>query len=247
VRFQFRAPVSLAHTSPVTDSPVFVSDLFEALTYRSYLPGAPPPPPKHVRLPAPGAAGQPPSDLYYDDSPMAPAPAYPARFQNGSRKRAYSDWDDPNAQQNGRDVGGRVSKQPRRGGRAARPEDYRGVAPGVPPYSLPSQLPPQGPPGPSSVGYFDPKGAMDAMFGMSLAAGHPMPELLSQDRPRRRKKCRDWEKKGYCQRGSNCMFSHSNDPVPLPPPLPYSAMPPVPQPPAVEGRMKRANFECQDS
>jgi hypothetical protein len=81
---------------------------------------------------------------------------------------------------------------------------------------------------------------MNAMFGMSLAAGHPMPDLLSQDRPRRRKKCRDWEKKGYCQRGSNCMFSHSNDPVPPPPPLPYGGMQPISQPAAVEGMSETA-------
>ncbi|KAK4126090.1 hypothetical protein N657DRAFT_614503 [Parathielavia appendiculata] len=221
------------------DSPVFVSDLFQALTYQSYLPGARPPPQKYAALPTPGDAGQPPPSLYYDDSPVGAAPTYPPPFRNGSRKRPYTDWDDPNAQQNGRDagIGARAFKQPRRGGRASRPDDFRGVAAGIPPYHPPGQLSPQGPPGPSLVGYFHPKGAMDAaaMFGMSLAAGHPMPELLSQERPRRRKKCRDWEKKGYCQRGSNCKFAHSDDPVyPPPPGPPFGAMQPVPQPPAVE-------------
>jgi hypothetical protein len=82
---------------------------------------------------------------------------------------------------------------------------------------------------------------MDALYGMSVAAGHPMPELLSHDREqpptRRRKKCRDWEKKGYCQRGSNCMFEHSADTFYSPhfAGPPFGGVQPMPQPPAVEG------------
>jgi hypothetical protein len=230
------------------DSPVFVNDVFQAIVYRSYLPGAAPPPPKHAAaLPAPTAAGQlPPPSLYYDDNPMGgAAPTYPPpRFQNGSRKRGYNDWDDPNAQ-TGRDAagfGGRPVKQPRRGGRGPRSSDdvngfTRGGAPGIPPYPPPGQLPPQGPPGPSTVGYFDPNGAMDAILGMSLATGHPMPELMRGHLPpKKRKKCRDWEKKGYCPRGTSCLFAHSNDPVypPMPGP-PFGAMQALPQPSAVEG------------
>ena len=180
---------------------------------------------------------------------MSFVPPYQSTFQNGSRKRAYNDWDDPNAQ-NGGDAagfGGRMFKQPRRGaygGRGGRPDDansFRGVPPGFPGFPLPGQLPGQGPPAPSTVGYFDPNGAtMDAMFGMSLATGHPMPELFSHDRgqqaPKRRARCRDWERKGYCQRGSNCMFEHSNDPVYPPlPGAPFGGMQPLPHAPAVEG------------
>ena len=114
----------------------------------------------------------------------------------------------------------------------------------MPAYPPPAQLSTHGthgaPPAPSTVGYFDPNSGMDAMFGMGMAAGHAMPELLSHDRAqqpqRRRPRCRDWERKGYCQRGSNCMFEHSNDPVypPMPAP-PFGGMQPMPQPPAVEG------------
>ncbi|KAL2189781.1 hypothetical protein L209DRAFT_749669 [Thermothelomyces heterothallicus CBS 203.75] len=231
------------------DSPVFVNDVFEAIAYRSYLPGAPPPPPKNTALPPPSAAGQlNPGLLYYDDGPMggAPTTTYPPRFPNGSRKRAYTDWDDPNAQ-NGRDGGGgggggyagRTFKQARRGGRGAGPNElhnYGNGAPEVPPYPPPGQFPPDVPPGPSTVGYFDPKGGMGAMYGMSLAAGHPMPELArGHFPPKKRKKCRDWEKKGYCPRGTNCMFAHSNDPVypPVPGP-PFGNLQAPPQPQAVE-------------
>ncbi|KAL2260694.1 hypothetical protein VTK26DRAFT_5226 [Humicola hyalothermophila] len=251
------------------DSSVFVNDVFEAIAYRSYLPGAPPPPPKHTAsFPTPtapaGAAAPPPGGLFYDDVPPSHGPPYQPQppFPGGSRKRAYNDWDDPNAQ-NGRDAaagggyGGRTYKQPRRGGYGGRgvtrsddsTNGFRGGAaasvptgPAFPP--APGQLAPQqsgsAPPAPSTVGYFDPNGSLDAMFGMSLAAGRPMPEFMpphdrAQAPPRRRARCRDWERKGFCQRGSNCMFEHSNDPVypPMPGP-PFGGMQSVPQPSAVE-------------
>ncbi|KAK4134219.1 hypothetical protein BT67DRAFT_442124 [Trichocladium antarcticum] len=242
------------------DSSVFVSDVFEAIAYRSYLPGGPPPPSKIAALQAAAAAAAaaapPVASSFYDDVPASFVPPYQQPFQNGSRKRGYNDWDDPNAQ-NGRDgagFGGRNPKQPRRGayggrgGRSEDPSSYRGSASGLPAFPaafpaafpLPGQLPGQGPPAASTAGYFDPSGAtMDAMFGMGLAAGHPMPELFSHDRnqapPRRRARCRDWEKKGYCQRGSNCMFEHSNDPVyPHLSGPPFGSMQSLPQPPAVE-------------
>ncbi|KAL2131531.1 hypothetical protein VTI74DRAFT_4931 [Chaetomium olivicolor] len=230
------------------DSSIFVRDVFDAIAYRSYLPGAPPPP-KHAPGSAPAVAAQSPTNLYYDDSLMASGPTFQPPFQSGSRKRAYNDWDDPNAQ-NGRDgaFGGRSFKHPRRGafgGRGPQPDDvgnFRGVPPAMPLYPpSSSQMPSQGAaPTPATVGYFDPsKGPMEAMFGMSMAAGHPMPELMSQDRGqyplKRRKKCRDWERKGYCQRGANCMFQHGDDPVyPALPGLPFGGMQPVPQPSAVE-------------
>ncbi|KAL2023366.1 hypothetical protein VTK56DRAFT_2723 [Thermocarpiscus australiensis] len=221
------------------DSSVFVNDVFEAIAYRSYLPGAPPPPSKTASLPAPAAA-QPPPGLPYGHVPRPSVAGYPPPFQNGSRKRAYNDWDDPN-NQNGRDAGfgGRTFKQPRRGafgGRGGRQDDvnpFSAAAPTIPPYLPSGHLPPQNPPAPSTVGYFDPTGAMDTMYGMSLATGHPMPEFLSQTQrqpPKKRARCRDWERKGYCQRGSNCMFEHSNDPVGPPPPGHlFGSMQPVPQ------------------
>ncbi len=238
--------------SATTDSPVFVNDVFEAIAYRSYLPGAPPPPSNRAGH---GAPAQLAPDMYYDQPPMGPgpgpAPSFPPpQFQNGSRKRGYRDWDEPNPESgpDGGGFGGRPLKQLRRGGRGARQDDmanFRGV-PGMPPFPSSGQLPPQGPPHPSAVGYFDPKGGMGAaMFGMSLAAGHPMPELMSHDRnrpPKKRKKCRDWEKKGFCQRGSSCNFEHSTDasyaPLPMTGPL-VGAMPPLPQPLGLEGMARR--------
>jgi len=220
-----------------------VSDVFNAIAYRSYLPGAPPPPA------ARHATGhqQPASGLFYDDVPAGDPPPFPARPQNGSKKRAYTDWDDANAQAGGDAGAGRRSfKQPRRGGRGPRLDEAnhaRAGGPGVPvgfPHA--GQLPPApGLPGPTSVGFFDPRGAMDAIYGMSLATGHPMPEFSPYDRsrpPKKRKKCRDWEKKGYCQRGSSCNFEHSNDAgYASLPSMPFAGMPqmPLPQPTAVEG------------
>jgi hypothetical protein len=43
---------------------------------------------------------------------MDPAPGRPPRPQNGSRKRGYNDWDDPNAQ-NGREAGCTLTSQAR--------------------------------------------------------------------------------------------------------------------------------------
>ncbi|KAK3904065.1 RNA-binding protein 26 [Staphylotrichum tortipilum] len=227
------------------DSPVFVSDVFNVIAYRSYLPGAPPPPPRHAA--ATQQQQQQASGLYYDDGSAGAPQPFPPRPQNGSKKRAYTDWDDPNAQIGGDAGPGRRSfKQPRRGGRGPRPEETshaRGVAPGVPgTFPSAAQLPrAPGLPGPTTVGFFDPRGAMDAVFGMSLAASHPMPEFSPYDRGRplrKRKKCRDWEKKGYCQRGSNCNFEHSTDGVypPLPAGLQFTGMPalPLPQPAGAE-------------
>lgn len=220
-----------------------MSDVFDAIAHRSYLPGAPPPPPKQAApFPAPAAA-QPPGSSFYDDVPAPQGLTYPPPpFQNGSRKRGYTDWDDPNAQ-NGRDAGfgARPLKQPRRG-RGGWQDETSSLGGGtlpVPPFAPAGQLPAHHPPPqPSTVGYVDPTVAPDAIFGMSLAAGHPMYDLLSQGRypAKRRAKCRDWEKKGYCQRGSSCMFQHTNDPVY--PPLPggsFGDIQSVPQPSAVEG------------
>ena len=224
--------------------------MFEAIAYRSYLPGAPPPPSKSAPAPAPPPASQPPDALYYDDAPMPSAPTYqPAPTHAGSRKRAYNDWDDPNNQhgRDGSEYMSRSFKYQKRGGayggREGRSDDTNGYR--IPGPSNMLTFPPPGQPplqstpsAPSSVGYFDTSGAMNSMFGMNLGVGNPMtgfvPGSWGQQQPhKKRARCRDWERKGYCQRGANCMFEHSNDPV-YPTPM-FGAIPPAPQPAAVEG------------
>lgn len=61
---------------------------------------------------------------------------------------------------------------------------------------------------------FDPNNPMEAFMRMQ-AMGMPfpgMPEYFSQNgnrrQQRRRGRCRDFDTKGYCARGSTCMFEH---------------------------------------
>ncbi|KAK4146733.1 uncharacterized protein C8A04DRAFT_25301 [Dichotomopilus funicola] len=215
------------------DSPVFVNDVFDAIAHRSYLPGAPPPPPKQQQqqhrattaaFPDPGPANEGSYGMFYDDRPMDMAvPALPPPFSNGSRKRGYTDWDDPNANvQNGggHAFGGRPVKQPRRGRRDSRSDTlnkwYRegmsDAVAGQVPYAQGAAGPP------ATVGYFNPQnGAVGgSLFGMSMATGHPMPDFLGGGHfapGKKRKKCRDFEKKGFCPRGTSCTFAHGNDSV----------------------------------
>lgn len=178
--------------------------------------------------------------MFYDDRPMDMAvPPLPPPFAKGSRKRGYNDWDDPNANvQNGggHAFGGRPVKQPRRGRRDSRSDTlnkwYRegmsAAMTGQVPYA-------QGAPGPAAVGYFNPQnGAVGGpMFGMGMATGHPLPDFLGGGHfppGKKRKKCRDFEKKGFCPRGTSCTFAHSNDPgYGGPPGPPFGGMPMMPQ------------------
>ena len=221
-----------------------MSDVFDAIQYKSYLPGAPPPPKRGVGAGAGAAPSQPQSQnshaaLPYDDVPMPLAPPT-GPSQNGSRKRSYNERSDADAQ-GGRDffsAGGRSFKQPRRGrgGRVQDSSSFRGgPAPGGFPgtnYQPQFQAPRPGAPP------FDPNNPMDALLklqglGMPLP---PMPEFPPQGRsphpgqqPRRRQRCRDYDTKGYCARGNTCMFEHGTDSIFVPPPLP------LPQPQSNEG------------
>ncbi|ORY65129.1 uncharacterized protein BCR38DRAFT_368143 [Pseudomassariella vexata] len=101
------------------DSAAFTNDVFQAVQYRSYVPGAPPPPPIPRQAPAPPSAPQalqsqhvpqgPASQLQYQ--PPQPPPMFPDShhtpyvdtrgpfsnqpFRNGSKKRSYRDLDAP--------------------------------------------------------------------------------------------------------------------------------------------------------
>lgn len=108
--------------------------------------------------------------------------------------------------------GSRAFKQPRRG--AAR--RGRGGMDGFP--SLPGMA--QGMP------HFDPASTMEALMQMQ-AMGLPFPSFPNfadqgnfrggRKQGRRRGRCRDFDTKGYCSRGSTCMFDHGNESVYMPP------------------------------
>src|SRR5690349_14742373 len=94
----------------IIDSSIFVKDLFDAVLYRSFIPGASPPPPISGPVSTPRNA---PSASSYNSFDMIGMPVAP----NGSRKRSFNDQGDGDAQTGQIDTSatGRVVKQPRLG------------------------------------------------------------------------------------------------------------------------------------
>lgn len=217
-------------------------DVFDAIQYKSYLPGAAP-----LRRPSLPTFAPPtgPSAPQYGNLGLLGAPLGP---QNGSRKRLYNDrWDgDAQFQSGSGDLNGRTSKQPRwgnigrgrfddssnvRGGHSGRSPPmgmnvYGEIMPGAFPNmaSLPSP-PPGMPP-------FDPNNPMAAILAMQ-AMGFPvsgMPSfpqagsLVQGGTPGKsippvvkKQRCRDYDTKGFCARGNTCMYEHGMDSIYVPP------------------------------
>lgn len=109
------------------DSAAFTSDVFQAVKYKSYLPGAPRAPPPAVRqAPAPQipngpAAFQPTYEVQHTPYADTPSAFSSHAFRNGSKKRSYRDFDAPDTQQMNWDYDGGVGfqqppKQARRAG-----------------------------------------------------------------------------------------------------------------------------------
>lgn len=74
--------------------------------------------------------------------------------------------------------------------------------------------------------HFDPKSALEAIMQMQ-AMGIPYPgmaEFMAQmphggggrGSQRRRGRCRDFDTKGYCSRGNQCMYDHGNSSIYVP-------------------------------
>ncbi|KAI1493556.1 hypothetical protein F5X96DRAFT_687373 [Biscogniauxia mediterranea] len=237
------------------DAAAFTDDVFQAVKYRSYLPGAPPPPPI-IRQPRPQKASAPiqippRADLQPQFAAYSPAsasaPAGPAFPQGGPRKRTYNDRDDNDVDTilTGRNqYGGGVGaaqpyKQARRAGfsqRGGRFDDpYGGRTPrgGPNPYqpsATPSRFgaPPAFPPAPNAQGLppLDPNSIMENIQRLQQL-GIPIPQMPELPRPvysgpaipprRRKPRCRDYDTKGYCSRGSNCNFEHGTESLYVPP------------------------------
>ncbi|KAK3182343.1 hypothetical protein K4F52_006345 [Lecanicillium sp. MT-2017a] len=180
----------------LTEEPkAFLDDVFQAITYQSYKPGAPPAP-----------------KLGSTNANNAPSQPNQTSAQNNSRKRGYDDSSnagDVGASGYGQEQqphgGGRAHKQPRRGGRRGGRDDRQHMG-YMPPGGMPDMPP------------FDPNNPMEAFMRMQ-AMGMPfpgMPEYFGPGRggggnrrqQRRRGRCRDFDTKGYCARGSTCMFEH---------------------------------------
>jgi len=223
------------------DSTVFVQDVFDAIHYKTYLPGAAPPPP---RPSIPFAPPLGPSALPYGGPGMVGAPLGP---QNGSRKRSYNDRGDGDPQdrgyQPGGDLNGRFYKQPRRSGNMGGPmgrgnfENFsngRGGFQGRPPAANQQAAPPQGfmprmPTPPPGMPPIDPNNPMAAILAMQ-AMGFPVPGLPSFPQAnssanrgpapamkQKKQRCRDYDLKGFCARGNTCMYEHGQDSIYVPP------------------------------
>lgn len=166
------------------DPKAFLDDVFQTIVYKSYVPGAPPPP----KLPP--SAQQPPPRPPTNDAAGANEPTAPP-----SRKRGYRDFDAPGGQEAQSQIDQRPMKNPRRNGQ------WQGELPQPPEF--PMVMPP-----------FDPENPMAAFMNIGMA--YPgMQQFVAQrgrgGRQKRRGRCRDFDNKGYCARGANCVYEHGPD------------------------------------
>ncbi|KAF4991570.1 hypothetical protein FGRMN_7688 [Fusarium graminum] len=179
------------------DPKAFLDDVFQTIAYRSYLPGAPPAP----KIGAEPVTIQPPTTE--------------GALPNGSKKRGYYDLDEYDAQDafGSFDRDERAQKQPRRGGRGGRADDIRGGRSGGLMHNLP----------PRPDLSFNPQ-VMEAFLQMgSMGMPYPgMPNFSQQgfvggrNQSRKRGRCRDFDTKGFCSRGSTCQYDHGNESIFVP-------------------------------
>lgn len=83
------------------------------------------------------------------------------------------------------------------------------------------------PPLPAGMPQFDVNNPMDAFMQMQAMAMpfpglHSFPQLNFGGRPprhqpKRKGRCRDFDTKGFCYRGSTCMYDHGNESIYVPP------------------------------
>ncbi|KAK0102972.1 hypothetical protein ONS96_005589 [Cadophora gregata f. sp. sojae] len=218
------------------DSTIFVRDVFDAIQYKSYLPGAPP-----IRRPslpfAPPSGPSAPSTSSYGNLGMG----IPTGPQNGSRKRSYNDRGDGDVQDRGNmtgDPNGRAFKQPRRGGAAVgrggfdpfyqgggRGGGFSGGRPspmnlqGTPQQGFPAV--PGMPSPPPGMPPMDPNNPMAAILAMQ-AMGFPIPGMpafpgSTSPPPQQKQRCRDYDQKGFCARGNTCQYEHGEHSIWVPP------------------------------
>jgi hypothetical protein len=220
------------------DSSVFVSDVFNAIQYRSYLPGGGLPQQQQPTNLAGGAAALA-QGLPYDDAPP-----------NASRKRSYHDRGDVEMRDaaeyyaNGSSSGNRSFKQPRRG----RGDGYAGYGrdsatgggfSSVGPYRTPTAYGMPTPAAGAAAGSqaaaaaaFDPSNPIESLMRLQ-SMGVPLPQLppflgpppAGQQQQRKRQRCRDYDTKGYCARGNSCMYEHGTDSIFVPPVMPLARSP----------------------
>ncbi|KAM0455672.1 hypothetical protein ACHAPV_007750 [Trichoderma viride] len=183
------------------DPKTFLDDVFQAIEYKLYRPGAP----QFPNASAIDAAARP--------LPSAHGVQSSAPHHAGSRKRGFHD----DGEYDGSASHSRGHKQPRRGSNHGRMDDsMMGGQQGS--YVSVDAMP--------GMTHFDPKSALEAIMQMQ-AMGIPYPgmtEFMAQmphggggrNSQRRRGRCRDFDTKGYCSRGNQCMYDHGNTSIYVP-------------------------------
>ncbi|TEA16858.1 putative RNA-binding protein [Colletotrichum sidae] len=189
-------------------APAFVDELFRVIEYKSYLPGAPPPPPKR---PEPTGVNR------FDGSVTSFEPS----SQGGSRKRSYYERGDASVPDD-RTYGfieERAYKQPRRG-QGVRPPSPRGNGEPFGYAGQPQTLDAFQPSLPGSAPY-DPNYPQPPTGPHDWRAPPAYPQGPQYGQPlgprRNQQKCRDFMTIGYCARGSSCPYDHGTEPLRLPP------------------------------
>lgn len=211
------------------DSTIFVKDLFDTVQYRSFIPGVPPPPQSSApTLPNANA----PFATPYNNFDMAGVPTGPT----ASKKRSFNDRGDADAQMGPMDSNpsGRAMKQARKNGNMVAGGHYDSFGNYMPPqpnrrFDTQQGVPtmPNLPPGMPPMDPNDPMAAMMAMQAMGFpvqgipgfdqnAAGLRGPGGRSGHGQMGRRRCRDYDTKGFCARGNSCKFEHGQDSIYVP-------------------------------
>jgi RNA-binding protein 26 len=222
------------------DSTVFVRDVFEAIHFKSYVPGYIPPRRASATF-APPTGPSSSIPAYGNLGGMGPPVGAPMGPQNGARKRSYNERGDGDAHFQGGDINGRSFKQPRRGGRGGFDNFNTGAGrggrqpqmnqPNMPQYPNMSGLDPNMamggmPSPPPGMPALDPNNPLSAILAMQ-ALGLPVPNLpgfpqvsssagagFSQPKKAR---CLDYDQKGFCGKGNTCQFEHGAHSIWVPP------------------------------
>lgn len=226
------------------DAAAFTDDVFQAIKYRSYLPGAPsaPAPSSHIALPprpsAPTLARPlPHSKAQIPYPPVLPNLATPTYPSSGTKKRSFNDRDDDvDIILNGQGPYPNPYKQPRRESSFPQRGQFDNPFGPIDQHAFPNAFQPPSNPGRPGLpppipqlSQFQPQhdhhmSQMAPNILNQLGFAFPQEDNLPKPvysgtipTPRRRKRCRDYDTKGYCSRGNKCRFEHGADSLTLPP------------------------------
>jgi RNA recognition motif. (a.k.a. RRM, RBD, or RNP domain) len=221
----------------------FVQEAFTAVQTKSYLPNYVPPPNHTSNFQLSNALGAAP--FFPSLPPVLNPPTGPTTVLNGhglagqnninvvpelaqqrNRKRAYDEHDDPGLYdvQRGLNGGPRSFKQPRLNYRSGRGRnDHPSPVFGQSDMNYQPQIPTLNPQLPSALPQFDPNNplsallAMQALFPLMGLPALPLPGTqMTQATRGRGKRCRDYDLKGFCAKGSTCQYEHGSDSIVVP-------------------------------